>query len=303
MDKLAGYSVGMGATGIPDKVTNGIKALNKEIKKFYDAQNDRIDKLTISVFGFSRGAAAARHFISRKAELCASLRIAPAVIEYTFVGLFDTVSSYGTTSFADDVEELQLRLTDPAIKKVVHLVAGNEYRENFASTSIASAIAAGVGYEVKLPGAHSDIGGGYGEMENEDRLETPEELQRLLAEGWYCKEQVNFLLGRGSRTLSYHYQLIPLGIMDKLATKYGMLFTAKLPREVHLQIPANLLPARNELVAQGVHKEGVHSTEITLATPWLKYVRNVYLHRSVSDGTGMHGYFKEGKPARIHIVG
>jgi len=242
------------------------------------------------------------------------LGIKPAVVEYTFVGLFDTVSSYEhgasfitnvatVLDFGNDVEELHLRLTDPAIKKVVHLTAGDEYRQNFASTTIASAIAAGTGYELQLPGVHSDIGGGYGEVEEEDRLGTPQEWQQLIAQGWYRNEQVNFLLGRGSRRLTYHYQLIALTIMRKLATKYSMLLTARVPREVLLTVPTDLLQAHNELVAYAEAHDGAHRKQVVLRQPLLKQVRNRYLHRSANDSTGMQGNFEDDQPARISIPG
>jgi len=247
--------------------------------------------------------------------LCARLGIKPAVVEYTFVGLFDTVSSYEhgasfvtnvatVIDFGNDVEELHLRLTDPAIKKVVHLTAGDEYRQNFASTTIASAIAAGTGYELQLPGVHSDIGGGYGEVEEEDRLGTPEQWQQLIAQGWYRKEQVNILLGRGSRRLTYHYQLIALTIMRKLATGYGMLFTtSELPPEVNLNVPADLLQAHNELVSYAEAHDGAHRKQVVLRQPLLRQVRNRYLHRSANDGTGMQGNFEDDQPTRISIPG
>ena len=39
--------------------------------------------------------------------------------------------------------------------------------------------------ELVLPGAHSDIGGGYGEVEEEPREMPLTEFRRLVSEGWY----------------------------------------------------------------------------------------------------------------------
>jgi type VI secretion system secreted protein VgrG len=49
---------------------------------------------------------------------------------------------------------LNLKLADGCANKVVHLVAHDEFRENFALNSLGS-------LDLVLPGAHSDLGGGY----------------------------------------------------------------------------------------------------------------------------------------------
>lgn len=70
--------------------------------------------ITRDVFGFSRGAAAARHFVSllhAKTPLEAQLGFPKAKIIIRFVGIFDTVSSYGVgVGFGSDVEGLGLDL-------------------------------------------------------------------------------------------------------------------------------------------------------------------------------------------------
>ena len=52
----------------------------------------------------------------------------------------------------------------PSVEEIVHFVAADEYRENFSLTTIDSA---SNGMQVVLPGAHSDVGGGYNEHEKE----------------------------------------------------------------------------------------------------------------------------------------
>ncbi|OPH33317.1 T6SS phospholipase effector Tle1-like catalytic domain-containing protein [Moraxella equi] len=79
-----------------------------------------------------------------------------------FVGLFDTVSSIGM-NHDDDVkdEKQQLVFSDTCRpNQVVHIVAGHEFRQKFATTTIASAVQNGCGFEVVLPGCHTDIGDG-----------------------------------------------------------------------------------------------------------------------------------------------
>ncbi|MBP5703265.1 MAG: DUF2235 domain-containing protein [Paludibacteraceae bacterium] len=74
-----------------------------------------------------------------------------------FLGLYDTVSSYGA-NFDDDVDELGLNKLSH-VKKVFQICAGDEYRANFNLTDISSA--GDKGNYIVIPGAHSDIGGGY----------------------------------------------------------------------------------------------------------------------------------------------
>jgi hypothetical protein len=163
------------------------------------------------VFGFSRGAAAARHFIHRRD----ALRTWPgqrgaAELVINFVGLYDTVSSFARqygdlasvvggvyvdstntdTIFCDDVKELGLNL-GAVPKKVVHLTAADEHRQNFSLTNINTSLKAGVGLELALPGVHSDVGGSYTEAGQGARnlevrrIRDGAEKRRLIAEGWY----------------------------------------------------------------------------------------------------------------------
>lgn len=79
-----------------------------------------------------------------------------------FVGLFDTVSSIGM-NHDDDIkdEKQQLVFSDTCRpNQAVHIVAGHEFRQKFATTTIASAVQNGCGFEVVLPGCHTDIGDG-----------------------------------------------------------------------------------------------------------------------------------------------
>lgn len=78
-------------------------------------------------------------------------------INVRFLGLFDTVSSYGL--FHDnDVSDLSLDAVNKA-QKVIHLAAADEYRKNFALTNIQKAGFKGI--ELLLPGVHCDVGGAY----------------------------------------------------------------------------------------------------------------------------------------------
>jgi len=190
-DARMGSGIGTGDTGIWAKVGAGASRLADEITKIVILEgNASVTHITLSVFGFSRGSAAARHFASLVRHptrpLAARLGTPQAKITVRFVGVFDTVSSHGLF-FGDDLEELGLRLgTLP--EHIVHLTAGDEQRDNFALTDITSSL--GVGYELQLPGVHSDVGGGYGEVEDESRELRPGDQARLLAQGWYRPEEI-----------------------------------------------------------------------------------------------------------------
>ena len=337
-DSLKGYAMGSGDTGIPAKVTKGMNKIRDRIndKKFYKTEKEYIKELKIDVFGFSRGAAAARHFVHRKAELTTwAKQKETAQVTIKFVGLFDTVSSYHdglslSPNFKDDVRELGLRIGSNA-QKVVHLTAGDEYRVNFASTSIASSIAAGVGYECVLPGAHSDVGGGYAEMETEERkFISPEELERLVREGWYRRgpdpapNQIGTHVENyeslseptitarwtvGRRTIQYHYQLIPLAIMRALALKSGLEldfedFASEKTRP--FEVPAELATTKATMLKLVLDNDRPHRQVITLAlNEQTRMLRNRYLHRSAQVGDAANGpqYDKKLLPARDSIAG
>ncbi|MEQ9869549.1 DUF2235 domain-containing protein, partial [Pectobacterium odoriferum] len=135
-----------------------------------------IHRIVFDVFGFSRGAAAARHFVNvidQKADHPLVQAVANTTtirlkagfdwanrddVRITFVGIFDTVASSYHPS-------LNIRLQDDCAERVVHLTALDEVRKHFPLTRITpTAIGTSIPAhftELALPGAHSDIGGGY----------------------------------------------------------------------------------------------------------------------------------------------
>ena len=62
-DISAGFQFGSGNTGIRGKVRRGCEELAKKIKLYLPVKINGIIKVTLDVFGFSRGAAAARNFL------------------------------------------------------------------------------------------------------------------------------------------------------------------------------------------------------------------------------------------------
>ncbi|VEA66589.1 Uncharacterized conserved protein [Serratia plymuthica] len=143
--------------------------------------------IKLYVYGFSRGAAAARTFVRWLSELlpppaaegenppqCLQIGELQLPISVDFLGLLDTVASVGVAhvvpiaeghmSWADDTMELPSDETYRGlIKKCVHLVSGHEQRLCFPLDSVRRGNGKYPPYatEVVYPGVHSDLGGGY----------------------------------------------------------------------------------------------------------------------------------------------
>jgi hypothetical protein len=178
-DSLVGSGTGRGDTGVDSRVQKAfgfIKGLVNDIAK---ADPDcEISSLTFDAFGFSRGAAAARHFANevvrgKNGPLGPALRdnakafSSSFVDQYQrdinmgFIGLFDTVASVAGLTNLGNVSSsiapgIKLHLASKYFSNVVHLVARDELRANFALSTVSPDHS-----EITLPGAHSDIGGGY----------------------------------------------------------------------------------------------------------------------------------------------
>ena len=142
-------------------------------------------RIVLDVFGFSRGAALARHFVNavllaglpdprRPMDASAVPRpIRPNLrvirnqgygrldcpLEIGFLGLFDTVGSFGLPGNADE-GDFDVTLGPEIVARTLHLTAANEYRRNFPLRSIYDG-APNTGNEAACPGAHGDVGGGY----------------------------------------------------------------------------------------------------------------------------------------------
>lgn len=175
----AGQSFGRGSTGVIAKVARGVKKLGAVLDAF-KAENPGcvIEGLELDLFGFSRGAAAARHFANEVLKQ-AKGALGPlldqkqipwspdfawhnASVKLKVIGLFDTVAAMGSLKDWGNVRDaanrgINLYLPPGSAQQVLHLVAGDELRRNFALNSIAPDWPR----EVVVPGAHSDVGGGY----------------------------------------------------------------------------------------------------------------------------------------------
>ncbi|PRD14638.1 T6SS phospholipase effector Tle1-like catalytic domain-containing protein [Pantoea coffeiphila] len=195
-DSISGFAIGEGKSGIIAKTDEAIAALSAELKKIIrqDKEKGQITRLAFDLFGFSRGAASARHFANRVAgqdpRLTAAIveglkeqgdRALPA-IETRFIGLFDGVAGIANMTNAFDPHSphdggLKLSLPPGIAHRVFQIAAAHEYRYNFCLQSIAPEYP-----ELVLPGAHSDIGGGYNPQEEEHQFLSQPEFTYLPAE-------------------------------------------------------------------------------------------------------------------------
>lgn len=176
-DATLGMVTGAGSTGIIARVDEALSEQLHEILKIFTEQhpNAWATDILFDVFGFSRGAAAARYAVNRikqeqrgplaLAIAPSTLKLAPGFdwathIRVGVVGLFDTVAHLG--HFPGDPQTLALHtgvdicLRDGCADAVIHLTARDEHRANFPLTS-----ASPPWRDTPLAGVHADIGGGY----------------------------------------------------------------------------------------------------------------------------------------------
>ena len=137
------------------------------------AKHRLIKVINISIFGFSRGAALARAFSNQFIAGCklvnGELTLSGYPVRMNFMGLFDTVASFGVPSQNATLpwEERDLIVSDK-IERCVHFVAAHELRFSFPVDLIRkNGKFAGSWLEKTYPGVHSDVGGGYA-LKNQD---------------------------------------------------------------------------------------------------------------------------------------
>lgn len=190
-----GLATGSFIQGGEDRIPEAGEQLLREIRDVSSTWGSMPASITIDIFGFSRGAALARHFVNvvlagipdtsrkpvpvngenlpfgemvtvggRDGKTSASASPFRSQLRYPslpnvtirFLGLFDTVGSFFMPG-NDDEGCFDLGLPQGCAQHIVHLVAAQEWRENFPLTSIIP----GEGEEIVMAGAHADIGGGY----------------------------------------------------------------------------------------------------------------------------------------------
>lgn len=200
-DSFGGYVAGRGETGIEDRVDAAFEPLVAMLGK-KRGQKGPPAILEMNAFGFSRGAAAARLFVHRVQQESRDHKFfvdkwRNVILQVNFVGLFDTVSSHGYLSYSSDVQDLHLQINASKVNRVFHVVALDEYRARFSCTNVRSTVQNGKGYEIGIPGAHSDVGGGY----TSDLAPEPE--QREISETRIKRDVESEQAYRGTKAFVY----------------------------------------------------------------------------------------------------
>ncbi|WP_339650168.1 PAAR domain-containing protein [Halopseudomonas pelagia] len=186
-DSLRGMATGQGDTGVVSRVAQTPEAILRQLDRLM-SNNPLlvIERVEFDIFGFSRGAAAARHFANEVLKPAGGLlatnlnKSSPAFTTdfdwsehacINFIGLFDTVAAIIDPTRSDlsagnaRNPGINLYLPPDCARKVVQLTAQHEERYLFSLNQVDPAHE-----EIALPGVHSDIGGGYPPLMHERLL-------------------------------------------------------------------------------------------------------------------------------------
>ncbi|MDR6228657.1 putative Zn-binding protein involved in type VI secretion [Pseudomonas sp. SORGH_AS199] len=307
-DSALSMGTGLGASGVLSCVQTFPVAFSERYDQFKRINPDVVvEAIKFDVFGFSRGAAAARHFANEVLKagggiaatgLAKCFSWQSAKVRLNFIGLFDTVTAVVDPRRGDftptDITNpgVNLYLPSGCADKVVHLVARDEHRRNFALTSVAPQH-----QEIALPGAHADLGGGYASEMTERLLLTrphasrerygtdsqaawsyrqaQRELAQLQREPWYDPGSTTLAIDtwrnnlprprgelpeteviaaiRLERQVRGELSLVYLRVMHRLAVAHGAVLSP-IPRSTDLAIPDDLqgVAAKLQANAQGV---------------------------------------------------
>jgi type VI secretion system secreted protein VgrG len=177
-DVLIGQALGQGETGVVARVGQMPTSIKTQLS-FFEQTNPRVSihNIEVDIFGFSRGAAAARHcaneFLKPQSGIFAEVLKAgnfgvrkgfdaSTGVAINLIGLFDTVAAisdplHGDFSPGNDLNRgVNLYLPPSCARQVIHLQALDEYRADFSLNKVHH-----THLQIGLPGAHSDVGGGY----------------------------------------------------------------------------------------------------------------------------------------------
>lgn len=169
----------------------------KEMLSGYLTTNPKIERIRVSIFGFSRGAAEARVFVNWLKDACdvpegmsfytprgdGVLRLAGIPVVIDFMGLYETVASAGIAQSAPgeiwdghgawaSKEDMEI---PNRVTRCVHMVGAHEVRGSFPLDLID-----GAGYEeIVYPGVHSDVGGGYKPAEQGRGMTDSDKLSQI----------------------------------------------------------------------------------------------------------------------------
>ncbi|MFD1559960.1 T6SS phospholipase effector Tle1-like catalytic domain-containing protein [Paraburkholderia silviterrae] len=146
----------------------------------------KLQRIRLSVFGFSRGSAEARTFSNWLIDaLDEDFSLCGVPVSFDFLGIFDTVASVGiaqsTAATMFDGHggwgRKELMAVPGYVRRCVHMVAAHEPRGSFPLDLIDQQAAGRE--EVVYPGVHSDVGGGYGAGEQGKGKDDADKLSQI----------------------------------------------------------------------------------------------------------------------------
>ena len=299
-DSLLGYSMGALGSGVSSRANKGFrKALEmlKEFLKKYPPDEFEIEKIDVDVFGFSRGAATARHsiFLMTDGLYSEEMRIplyqrlvwagyeemTAKSVEIKFAGLYDTVVSVNASQYNPWSDNKLNQRAVALASKSVHLAAAEEHRQDFPLHTIKSAKDNGKGEEYYLPGVHSDVGGSYNQANLallEKQKEEPATVKIVLEAGTYNK--MNMRRGELIKSGSFTAEQLIVEVTSKsgrarrpskgklielrtLDTREYMRSSSEIDLVVNDGYSDQLNTDRDWLVAQGWYKPDELSINIT----------------------------------------
>ncbi|MBK1886973.1 phospholipase effector Tle1 domain-containing protein [Marinobacter sp. DY40_1A1] len=336
-DYSPSMGLGLGEQGILKKIEEGSSELALAVGELVP---ESINELVLDVFGFSRGAATARHFVNReiydttgslygeyKGRLVRAFEreglLWPNKVTVRFLGLFDTVAAVADLENLDfsahdaDTGRINTNVKPEHVGRAVQFVARDERRHNFSLNSLrdeSGKLPEHFG-EWVLPGAHSDIGGGYPDrfqerievrpplvVEGKDRR-TPEasfEFSRMLhdralisSEGWIgelnrlATLKIEQKRARGlpggnvtlrlwlEREIRGEYSRIPLYLMHTLAVEAGVPFESINPQVQGFSLPEELKPIARNLAANVLQ-----GSELLIPPESRALLKQRYIHHS-----------------------
>ncbi|MFF7065105.1 phospholipase effector Tle1 domain-containing protein [Pseudomonas sp. NPDC008258] len=177
-DHAYASATGRGRTGVEARVTEALAGIAGQLREWEHAYPQAsLEGVEFDLFGFSRGAAAVRHLANLLHADGGRVLAVTCGITINFIGLFDTVAAIiaplqGDFDPADAGHgDLRLGLGAGMARQVAQLVAGDEQRHNFPLVCS--------GHDIVLPGVHSNIGGGYPDLTQEQVLLCKPQSQRV----------------------------------------------------------------------------------------------------------------------------
>ncbi|WP_431312435.1 T6SS phospholipase effector Tle1-like catalytic domain-containing protein [Pseudomonas putida] len=264
-DSPFAQATGRGSAGVAARVEQALAEVGRQLRD-YRAKHPQFVPTCIEfdLFGFSRGAAAARHLANRlgtdETGLPAELHGPRAI---NFIGLFDTVAaivaplqgSFGPAS--DRHGGLRLGLDTRVARQVVQLVAGDEQRHNFPLVLSDN--------DIVVPGVHSNIGGGYLEHMHEQVL--------------LCKPHSS----RVARTTPAHCTRAHAAVTGLLSSTFASLVDPR-PRLLSWEVPVQGSRARRDEPEKQVYAAVYREREVSghLSRVYLSIMRELAVRGGVA---------------------